>query len=102
MPRWAQVEGDVVRKSVMSVGWNPFYKNEKRSAVRLCIHACEAFFVGSFLSLQEVHIMHKFDSDFYGRQLRVLVLGYLRPERNFASLGESCMVFDWLLDCPMA
>ena len=31
---------------VMSYGWNPFYKNEKRSA--------------------EVHIIHQFDQDFYG------------------------------------
>lgn len=29
---WAEVDGDVY-KMVMSVGWNPFYKNEKRSMV---------------------------------------------------------------------
>eukprot|EP00042_Codosiga_hollandica_P024914 m.107740 g.107740 ORF g.107740 m.107740 type:complete len:147 (+) comp51709_c0_seq3:90-530(+) len=65
---WAQVAGDVVRKSVMSIGWNPFFKNEKRSA--------------------EVHLLHKFDADFYGRELRVLVLGHIRSEKNFSSLDE--------------
>jgi riboflavin kinase len=30
---WAQLEGDIVRAMVMSLGWNPYYKNEKRSAV---------------------------------------------------------------------
>ena len=31
--------------------------------------------------------MHKFDADFYGAELRVVVVGYLRPEKNFSSLG---------------
>ncbi|KAH9368087.1 hypothetical protein HPB48_013725 [Haemaphysalis longicornis] len=52
---------------VMSVGWNPYYKNEKKS--------------------METHIMHKFDQDFYGSMLKVVVLGYLRNEKNFGSLG---------------
>ncbi|KAJ1557366.1 hypothetical protein HK405_000109 [Cladochytrium tenue] len=53
---------------VMSLGWNPFYKNERRSA--------------------EVHILHAYAEDFYGCELRVVVAGYIRPERNFASLAE--------------
>ncbi|KAF9577699.1 riboflavin kinase, partial [Lunasporangiospora selenospora] len=51
---------------VMSLGWNPFYKNEKKSA--------------------EVHIMHKFHRDFYGDDLRVIVLGYIRPELDYTTL----------------
>ena len=51
---WARVSGDVTRKAVMSVGWNPFYKNTKRSA--------------------EVHIMHEFADDFYGSMMDVLVV----------------------------
>ncbi|KAI9145939.1 hypothetical protein BKA69DRAFT_310268 [Paraphysoderma sedebokerense] len=51
---------------VMSVGWNPYYKNEKRTA--------------------EVHIMHTFDQDFYGEELRIIVLGYIRDEKNYESL----------------
>ncbi|KAF9287018.1 riboflavin kinase [Mortierella alpina] len=51
---------------VMSLGWNPFYKNEKKSA--------------------EVHIMHDFHRDFYGDELRVVVLGYIRPELDYTTL----------------
>lgn len=32
--------------------------------------------------------MHKFEHDFYGEELRVVVLGFIRPERNFGSLDE--------------
>ncbi|KAG9045020.1 riboflavin kinase [Tulasnella sp. UAMH 9824] len=50
---------------VMSLGWNPFYKNEKMTA--------------------EVHIMRDFKSDFYGQKLSVVVLGYIRPELDYTS-----------------
>ncbi|KAJ3412784.1 riboflavin kinase [Chytridiales sp. JEL 0842] len=54
---WASVgHKDIVWPMVMSFGWNPFYKNEKRSA------------------------------DFYGEELRVIVTGYIRPEKNYESL----------------
>lgn len=36
----------------------------------------------------EVHILHEFKEDFYGRVLRVLLLGYLRPEMKFANLKD--------------
>lgn len=35
---------------------------------------------------QETHIMHKFESDFYGSCLKIGILGYLREEKNFDSL----------------
>lgn len=31
--------------------------------------------------------MHCFDNDFYGANLRIIVAGYLRPEKNFSSKG---------------
>ncbi|KAA0199329.1 hypothetical protein HAZT_HAZT009265 [Hyalella azteca] len=65
---------------VMSVGWNPYYKNTKKSMFVCCSQA---------LVLQETHILHVFDEDFYGSWLRVVVLGYIRPELNFESLGEA-------------
>ncbi|ODV87935.1 hypothetical protein CANARDRAFT_228347 [[Candida] arabinofermentans NRRL YB-2248] len=51
---------------VMSLGWNPFFKNEKK--------ACE------------IHIMHDFKSDFYGCSLSFNILGYLRPELDYVSV----------------
>eukprot|EP00055_Hartaetosiga_balthica_P014445 m.79232 g.79232 ORF g.79232 m.79232 type:complete len:158 (-) comp8598_c0_seq1:159-632(-) len=63
---WSQVGNGDVHESVMSVGWNPFYNNTKRSA--------------------EVHIVHPFEEDFYGANLKMVVLGFIRPEKNFDSL----------------
>lgn len=65
---FAQVEQGPVYKMVMSVGWNPFYNNTKKS--------------------METYIIHKFDEDFYGKILKVGMLGYLRPEKNFSSVDD--------------
>ncbi|TFY65113.1 hypothetical protein EVJ58_g2171 [Rhodofomes roseus] len=54
-----------VMPMVMSLGWNPFYKNERLTA--------------------EIHLMHDFDSDFYGHEMKALVLGYIRPELDYTS-----------------
>lgn len=53
---------------VMSVGWNPYYKNEKRSV--------------------EVHILQAFGKDFYGTNMKVLILGFIRPEYDYVSLDS--------------
>ncbi|KAF8341999.1 uncharacterized protein EI90DRAFT_2904762 [Cantharellus anzutake] len=50
---------------VMSLGRNPYYGNKKTSA--------------------EVHIIHKYPTDFYGHYLAVVVLGYIRPELDYTS-----------------
>jgi len=50
---------------VMSLGWNPFYKNERMTA--------------------EIHILHNFNSNFYGHDMKVVVLGYIRPELDYTS-----------------
>lgn len=34
---WAMVDDGAVFKMVMSIGWNPFYQNEKRSMVCMCV-----------------------------------------------------------------
>ncbi|RKP36639.1 riboflavin kinase [Dimargaris cristalligena] len=77
---WAQVEDGEVYGMVMSVGWNPYYKNEKLSA--------------------EVHILHEFQDDFYGLDMRVIVLGYIRPERDYSSLDA--LIYDINVDITVA
>ena len=42
---------------------------------------------GSWTVSQEVHVFNKFEEDFYGEEIRVIVLGYVRPEQNYDSLG---------------
>lgn len=54
---------------VMSIGWNPFYKNEKKAA--------------------EIHIIHQFDETFYGAGIEFIVAGYLRPELDYTTKGTS-------------
>lgn len=65
---FAQVENGDIHKMVMSIGWNPFYQNSTKS--------------------METHILHEYAKDFYGQELKLVILGYLRPERNFGSLDE--------------
>ena len=36
--------------------------------------------------------MHTFPEDFYGSELRVVVLGYIRPERDYNSLGMKFII----------
>lgn len=73
------VEGDVY-PMVMSYGWNPYYKNSVRTA--------------------EVHIIHRFANDFYGHQLRVIVAGFIRNERNYT--GVEALVADINVDIACA
>lgn len=52
----------------MSIGWNPYYANTQKS--------------------METHILHNYGEDLYGRNLRVIIVGYLRPEANFDGLDS--------------
>jgi len=65
---------------VMSIGYNPFYKNTVRSA--------------------EVHVLHKFRADFYGAQMRLLLLGYVRDELDYS--GLEALIKDINIDCEVA
>lgn len=65
---------------VMSIGWNPYYKNEKLTA--------------------EVHIIHQFKEDFYGHVMTVLVLGYIRPELDYTS--KDALIEDIQTDIKVA
>jgi len=65
---WAQVDKGEVYKMVMSIGWNPFYQNKKKSA--------------------ETHILHKFSSDFYNSTLSLIITGFIREEKNYNSVED--------------
>ncbi|XP_076639154.1 riboflavin kinase [Colletes latitarsis] len=64
---WASIDRKVY-KMVASIGWNPFYKNKKKTV--------------------EVHLLYKFENDFYGKQIKAIFLDYIRPEKNFTSKEE--------------
>ncbi|KFM23423.1 Pseudouridine-5'-monophosphatase [Auxenochlorella protothecoides] len=64
---WASVgRSSEVYPMCMSVGFNPVFKNKQR--------VCEPW------------LLHEFDQDFYGEEIRLLVCAYLRPEADFVSV----------------
>ncbi|KAI8635607.1 hypothetical protein F5Y19DRAFT_461194 [Xylariaceae sp. FL1651] len=65
---------------VMSIGFNPFYKNRVRSA--------------------EVHVLHSFGADFYDAPMRLLILGFVRDEKDYS--GLEALVEDIQIDCDVA
>ncbi|KAI0518095.1 hypothetical protein F5B22DRAFT_601681 [Xylaria bambusicola] len=65
---------------VMSIGYNPFYKNSVRSA--------------------EVHILQAFGADFYDAPMRLLILGFVRDEKDYS--GLDALVEDIRVDCDVA
>ena len=50
---------------MLSIGYNPYYKNTTRSI--------------------EIHILANFDKDFYGAELSLIILGFIRPEYDYVS-----------------
>ncbi|KAF2269606.1 riboflavin kinase, partial [Lojkania enalia] len=54
-----------VYPTVLSIGYNPYYKNTHRSI--------------------EIHLLHTFAQDFYGAILSLVILGYIRPEYDYVS-----------------
>lgn len=76
----ADGSGFTIFPMVMSIGYNPFYKNTVRSA--------------------EVHVLHEFDSDFYDAHMRLLILGFIREEKDYKSLDA--LIEDINFDCEVA
>lgn len=67
---------DIVYETVVSIGYNPVYKNETKTI--------------------EAYIINHILPDFYGECVKLLLLGYLREECNFDGLEEliSCINTD--------
>ncbi|XP_059659724.1 bifunctional riboflavin kinase/FMN phosphatase isoform X2 [Cornus florida] len=63
---WCQLSTRGVYKMVMSIGWNPYFNNTEKTI--------------------EPWLLHDFDEDFYGEELRLAIVGYIRAEANFPSL----------------
>ncbi|KAI5306831.1 hypothetical protein KEM55_008490 [Ascosphaera atra] len=91
---------------VLSIGYNPFYKNTVRSIVLTC--------ASRFPHLKEIHLMRPFNADqpsepcenffalplFYSTPLNLLVLGYIRPEYDYVS--REALIEDIRVDCEVA
>ncbi|KAI1260629.1 riboflavin kinase [Xylariaceae sp. FL1019] len=77
-PTWTSVYQ--IHPMVMSIGYNPFYNNSVRSA--------------------EVHVLHSFSADFYDAPMRLLIMGYVRDEKNYE--GLAALIEDINIDCDVA
>lgn len=55
-----------VYKTALSIGYNPHFNNAHKT--------CEPW------------ILHSFDKEFYGEEIRLVVCSYLRPEAKFTTL----------------
>jgi riboflavin kinase len=108
--------------AVLSIGYNPFYKNKTKSIVRLPRYRpySTCYEKAMLMQLQEIHIMPPLSSpsptaegagepgqvkfhklpDFYGTQLKLLILGYIRPEYDYVSL--EALIEDIRVDCEVA
>ncbi|KAI5386459.1 hypothetical protein KIW84_072838 [Lathyrus oleraceus] len=68
----------------------------------------EFILVGLDYQQEEPWLLHEFSEDFYGEELRLVIVGYIRPEENFPSLEsliakihEDRRVAERALDLPM-
>ncbi|XP_038977361.1 bifunctional riboflavin kinase/FMN phosphatase-like [Phoenix dactylifera] len=85
---WAGLATRGIYKMVMSIGWNPYFDNTEKTI--------------------EPWLLHKFNEDFYGEELHLAIVGYIRPEANFPSLEsliariqEDGRIAEKALDLPM-
>ncbi|XP_052733709.1 profilin-1-like isoform X2 [Vigna angularis] len=63
---WAGLSARGVFKMVMSLGWNPYFNNKEKTI--------------------EPWLLHDFNEDFYGEELRLVIVGYIRPRPIFHPL----------------
>ncbi|EAW13824.1 riboflavin kinase [Aspergillus clavatus NRRL 1] len=112
-PAKFQYHGDASRKgedsqaailpAVLSIGYNPFYKNKTRSIeIHIMPPLSSPSPTAEVTTQGQGHGQVKFHKlpDFYGTQLKLLILGYIRPEFDYVSL--EALVEDIRVDCEVA
>ncbi len=75
---WSSIDDGPVHKSVLSIGFNPYFQGKERTL--------------------ENYIMHVFPKDFYGSIMKLTICAYLRPQSDFKDMG-TVHVFPQLVDC---
>lgn len=93
----AEPQGDAILPAVLSIGYNPFYKNTVRSVE---IHVMPPTTQPSpTAASQSQPTFHRLP-DFYGTKLNLLILGYIRPEFDYVSM--EALIEDIRVDCEVA
>ena len=101
---WAGLSTRGVYKMVMSIGWNPYFNNTKKTIVSALfalnhwwqpVQVLYLFFnfYLLYLILQEPWLLHEFSEDFYGEELRLVIVGYIRPEVSYSFIIQFAYVW---------
>ncbi|EEA28079.1 riboflavin kinase [Talaromyces marneffei ATCC 18224] len=106
-PTSASAEGKkeeiTILPAVLSIGYNPFYKNEVKS---IEIHIMPPLSSPSPTSTSPTTTTTESETkffklpDFYSTHLNLLILGYIRPEFDYVS--REALVEDIRIDCEVA
>ncbi|RAK83406.1 dienelactone hydrolase [Aspergillus costaricaensis CBS 115574] len=91
--------GETIRPAVLSIGYNPFYKNESKSIEIHIMPPLSAPSPTATTSTDGQVTFHKMP-DFYGTPLNLLILGYIRPEYDYVS--SEALIEDIRVDCEVA
>ncbi|EEQ31856.1 riboflavin kinase [Microsporum canis] len=94
--------GTAIFPCVLSIGYNPFYKNTVRSVeIHILPHLSMQSSPppASSAEASERPQFHHFP-DFYGTPLNLLILGYIRPEYDYVS--REALIDDIRIDCDVA
>lgn len=86
---------DSILPAVLSIGYNPFYKNTVRSVE---IHVMPPTTQPSPTAVAQPTFNRL--PDFYGTKLNLLILGYIRPEFDYVSMDA--LIEDIRVDCEVA
>ncbi|KAJ9318966.1 hypothetical protein DTO271D3_554 [Paecilomyces variotii] len=92
-------EQATILPAVLSIGYNPFYKNTVRSVE---IHIMSPPTTTSSNTTNTTTTSNNFNKlpDFYSTKLNLLILGYIRPEYDYVSL--EALIDDIRTDCEVA
>ncbi|KAJ0417049.1 riboflavin kinase-domain-containing protein [Aspergillus carlsbadensis] len=86
--------------AVLSIGYNPFYKNKTRSIEIHILPSLTSPSPTAEPAPEEKKVAFYKMPDFYGTRLNLLMLGYIRPEYDYVSV--EALVEDIRVDCEVA
>jgi riboflavin kinase len=72
-------------RHILSQGWNPYFKNEKKTIEAYLLHEFERYFLLCVVALFD-GTPSSCGSDFYDAPMRLILARFLRPETSFPSM----------------
>ncbi|KAL2853412.1 riboflavin kinase-domain-containing protein [Aspergillus pseudoustus] len=95
-----ELDNAKILPAVLSIGYNPFYKNKTRSIEIHILPSLTSPSPTAEPAPEEKKVTFNKLPDFYGTRLNLLMLGYIRPEYDYVSV--EALVEDIRVDCEVA